>query len=76
MTKFFLDQRGCAKNQVDGEIIISNLIAAGFEQAESADEADLIIINSCGFIESGRRKQALKFDDGTFHDEILMYKLL
>lgn len=56
MTKFFLDQRGCAKNQVDGEIIISNLIAAGFEQAESADEADLIIINSCGFIESAKKE--------------------
>ena len=28
----------------------------------------------CGFIETGRRHNALKFDDGSFHDEILMYK--
>ncbi len=56
MTKFFLDQRGCAKNQVDGEIIISNLLGAGFVEAESADEADLIIINSCGFIESAKKE--------------------
>ena len=56
MTKFFLDQRGCAKNQVDGEIIISNLLGAGFEKAASADEADLIIINSCGFIESAKKE--------------------
>ena len=56
LTKFFLDQRGCAKNQVDGEVIISNLIKEGWEQAESADEADLIIINSCGFIESAKKE--------------------
>ncbi|MBR5097056.1 MAG: 30S ribosomal protein S12 methylthiotransferase RimO [Treponema sp.] len=56
MTKFFLDQRGCAKNQVDGEVIISNLLGAGFEEAASAEEADLIIINSCGFIESAKKE--------------------
>ncbi len=56
MTKFFLDQRGCAKNQVDGEIIISNLLGQGWEQASSPDEADLIIINSCGFIESAKKE--------------------
>jgi len=56
LTKFFLDQRGCAKNQVDGEVIISNLIKEGWEQAETADEADLIIINSCGFIESAKKE--------------------
>ena len=56
LTKFFLDQRGCAKNQVDGEVIISNLIKDGWEQAETADEDDLIIINSCGFIESAKKE--------------------
>ncbi len=56
LTKFFLDQRGCAKNQVDGELIISNLLKEGWEQAESADQADLIIINSCGFIESAKKE--------------------
>ena len=30
----------------------------------------------CGFIESGRRHHALRFDDGSWHDEILMYKEL
>ena len=56
MTKFFLDQRGCAKNQVDGEVIISNLLGAGFAEAETAEDADLIIINSCGFIESAKKE--------------------
>ena len=34
------------------------------------------VYKKCGFIESGRRVNALKFDDGTFHDEILMFKTL
>ncbi len=55
LTKFFLDQHGCAKNQVDGEIIISHLSKTDeWEQTFNPEEADLIIINSCGFIESAK----------------------
>lgn len=54
--KFFLDEHGCAKNQVDGEIIISNLIRAGYERAERIEDADFIVINSCGFIESAKKE--------------------
>lgn len=54
--KFFLDEHGCAKNQVDGEIIISNLILAGYERTENAEDADFIVINSCGFIESAKKE--------------------
>lgn len=34
------------------------------------------LYRKCGFIESGRRHNALKFDDGSYHDEILMYREL
>lgn len=51
---FFIDQHGCAKNQVDGEIIISLLSRKGFVQTFDASKADLIIVNSCGFIESAK----------------------
>ena len=34
------------------------------------------LYRKCGFIETGRRHNALRFDDGTYHDEILMYKEL
>jgi len=54
--KFFLDQHGCAKNQVDGEILISRLEAAGFVRTEDPAGADLILINSCGFIESAKKE--------------------
>ena len=34
------------------------------------------LYKKCGFVETGRRHNALLFDDGTYHDEILMYKSL
>ncbi|MBQ3826244.1 MAG: radical SAM protein, partial [Spirochaetaceae bacterium] len=54
MTKFFLDQHGCAKNQVDGELLIHRLVSRGMTQVFDAGEADLIVVNSCGFIESAK----------------------
>lgn len=54
--QFFLDEHGCAKNQVDGEILISHLIRAGYERTERVEEADFIVINSCGFIESAKKE--------------------
>lgn len=56
MKKFFIDQHGCAKNQVDGEIIISKLMDDGFEMVDSEEKADIIIINTCGFIESAKKE--------------------
>ena len=54
MTKFFIDQHGCAKNQVDGELIINLLGKKGLTQVFDAADADLIVVNSCGFIESAK----------------------
>ncbi len=53
---FFIDQHGCAKNKVDGELIIDRLSNLGMEQTFAPSEADLIIINSCGFIESAKKE--------------------
>ena len=53
---------------------------AGFEQMDlevvAENEQAQALYRKCGFIESGRRFHALKFDDGSYHDEILMYKKL
>lgn len=51
-----MDQHGCAKNQTDGELISSFLEEAGFSQTLKADEADFIIVNSCGFINSAKKE--------------------
>jgi len=47
---FCLISLGCFKNQVDSEMIIGEMISAGFTYAESSDDADIIIVNTCGFI--------------------------
>ena len=56
MTSFFLDQHGCAKNQIDGELILTRLLKKGMKRVNTPEEADLIIVNSCGFIESAKRE--------------------
>ncbi len=54
--RFFLDLLGCAKNQVDAEIMAAHLHAAGWERASDLPDAELIIVNSCGFIESAKKE--------------------
>lgn len=56
MTKFFIDQHGCAKNQTDGEMIVGYLSQKGFELTSDASQADFILINTCGFIESAKKE--------------------
>ncbi len=43
---------GCAKNQVDSEVMLGALVKSGFEIVNDASEAEVIIINTCGFLES------------------------
>jgi ribosomal protein S12 methylthiotransferase len=53
---FYIDQYGCAKNQVDGEELLARLEADGHRYVSKADEADLIIVNTCGFIEDAKKE--------------------
>lgn len=50
----YLVSLGCPKNQVDGEILMSKLCNSGFSVAQSEADADAIIVNTCGFIESAK----------------------
>jgi ribosomal protein S12 methylthiotransferase len=56
VASYFLDPFGCAKNQVDAETMMALLAAAGWSAAGNPADADLIIVNSCGFIESAKRE--------------------
>ena len=47
---------GCAKNQVDGEVLMASLKNAGFETVDDAARADIAIVNTCGFIESAKKE--------------------
>ncbi|MDR1388489.1 MAG: 30S ribosomal protein S12 methylthiotransferase RimO [Treponema sp.] len=54
--RYFLDQFGCAKNQVDGENMMALLDRAGWSACADAKDADLIIVNSCGFIKPAKQE--------------------
>ncbi len=58
---------GCAKNQVDGEVFMASLKAAGYELVDDVAMADVAIVNTCGFIESAKKESI---------DEILELALL
>ncbi len=47
---------GCPKNQLDTEVMLRELYDAGFDIASDETEADVIVINTCGFIESAKRE--------------------
>jgi ribosomal protein S12 methylthiotransferase len=49
---------GCAKNTVDSEKILGKLVEAGFLLAEDPSEADLCLVNTCGFIHDSREESA------------------
>lgn len=47
---------GCPKNQVDAEMLLSNIKRDGFEITADAQQADVVVINTCGFIESAKQE--------------------
>lgn len=47
---------GCAKNLVDTEIMLHHVAEAGYEVTADETEADVVIINTCGFIESAKKE--------------------
>ena len=47
---------GCPKNQLDTEVMLHEVVAAGYELTSEDIEADLIIINTCAFLQSAREE--------------------
>lgn len=47
---------GCPKNQLDTEVMLHELYTAGYEIVSEEIEADVIVINTCGFIESAKQE--------------------
>ncbi|MGL1937165.1 MAG: 30S ribosomal protein S12 methylthiotransferase RimO [Fibrobacterales bacterium] len=47
---------GCSKNLVDGESIVSEFSEQGYELSESIEECEVILVNTCGFIESAKEE--------------------
>jgi ribosomal protein S12 methylthiotransferase len=56
MTKIGLVSLGCAKNLVDSEMILAMFPQSEYEITSDPEEADLIIVNTCGFIEDAKKE--------------------
>ena len=53
---FFIVQLGCDKNRVDGEKMAYLLNNYGLKTAQTAEDANIIIINTCAFIQSAKEE--------------------
>lgn len=56
MTKVGFISLGCSKNLVDTEVMLKKLYDEGFEITPNEEEAEIVIVNTCGFIESAKRE--------------------
>ena len=52
----FLMTLGCSKNQVDSDKLAGILNESGYGEAATAEDADIVMVNTCAFIESARRE--------------------
>jgi ribosomal protein S12 methylthiotransferase len=53
---FFVETLGCPKNAVDSDKVTASLLRDGFSPAADAEEADLVVVNTCAFIEAARQE--------------------
>jgi ribosomal protein S12 methylthiotransferase len=54
--RFYIETLGCPKNQVDSDKLIGTLLADGMVAADGPEGADLVVVNTCAFIEDARRE--------------------
>ena len=54
--RFYVETLGCPKNAVDSDKVVASLLADGLEPASAPDEADLVVVNTCAFIEAARQE--------------------
>ncbi len=54
--KLYFVSLGCPKNRVDSEIMLGELTARDYTVVDSAEEADLLVVNTCSFVEEAREE--------------------
>ena len=53
---YWIETLGCPKNQVDSEKLVGRLAADGYLAASDPSEADLVVVNTCAFVEAAREE--------------------
>ena len=54
--RFWVETLGCPKNAVDSDKVVASLLDDGLTRARSARDADLVVVNTCAFIEAARQE--------------------
>jgi ribosomal protein S12 methylthiotransferase len=54
--RYWIETLGCPKNQVDSDKLVGTLTGEGLEAAVSPEAADLVVVNTCAFIEAARQE--------------------
>ncbi len=54
--KFYIDRLGCPKNDVDGDYIAARLVAEGHTPVSTPEDADTVLVNTCGFIQAAKEE--------------------
>ena len=54
--RYWIETLGCPKNQVDSDKLVGTLTVDGMVAAGSPEEADLVVVNTCAFIEAARQE--------------------
>ncbi len=60
---------GCSKNLIDSEIMLGSLQGAGYDITSHAEAADVIVVNTCGFIESAKSESINTILEMAMHKE-------
>jgi ribosomal protein S12 methylthiotransferase len=54
--RYWIETLGCPKNQVDSEKLVGALVAEGLDPAGSPAQADVVVVNTCAFVEAARQE--------------------
>ena len=54
--KIYIDTLGCAKNEYDSQVLAASLKDRGCVITDDVNEADVLIVNTCGFIDDAKRE--------------------
>lgn len=54
--RFYVETLGCPKNAVDSEKVVASLLADGLAPATRPEDADLVVVNTCAFVEAARQE--------------------
>ncbi len=54
--RYWLETLGCPKNQVDSDKLAGRLVSEGLQAADRPEDADLVVVNTCAFIEAAREE--------------------